>query len=187
MPDRPSVPPPLRPSVPVYTIGHSNHAPEAFLDLLRRHGIEAVVDVRSAPYSRFAPHFNRRDIEWLLKQAGIAYVFAGAALGGRPTDPTCYKNGVVPDGNANYLDLVDYAAVAGRPWYRDGIARLRELARTCPIALMCSEEDPARCHRQHLIAQTLLAEGLSVRHLRATGAVEEAVLAESPSRQLGLL
>jgi uncharacterized protein (DUF488 family) len=172
---------------PVYTVGHSNHAAEAFLELLRRHEIATVVDVRSAPYSRFAPHFNRRDLEYLLGEAAIGYVFAGDALGGRPNDPTCYKNGVVPDGHANYLDLVDYPAVAERPWYREGIARLRETAAGRRVALLCSEEDPARCHRHHLIAQTLLAEGIPVRHIRATGEVEDALRAEPPSRQLSLL
>lgn len=185
----PTVPPFRRPAVPpsVYTVGHSNHPPEAFLDLLRRHGIETVVDVRSAPYSRYTPHFNKRELERLLAEAGIRYVFAGDVLGGRPPDPTCYKNGAVPDGHANYLELVDYAAVAARDWYRRGIERLREIGHDRRIAMMCSEEDPARCHRHHLIAQTLLADGVPVHHIRASGECEDAVRAEPPSRQLSLL
>jgi uncharacterized protein (DUF488 family) len=154
---------------------------------LQRHGIAAVVDVRSAPYSRYSPQFNRRDLEHLVATAGIGYHFAGETLGGRPTDPASYKNGVVPDGHADYLELVDYAAVAERDWYRRGIARLRQLAAERPVALMCSEEDPARCHRHHLIAQTLLAEGISVRHIRASGEIEEATMEAPPARQLGLL
>jgi uncharacterized protein (DUF488 family) len=188
-PPRPAPPvPPVPPAPPIiYTIGHSNHSAEVFLAQLRRHGIAAIVDVRSAPYSRFSPHFNRRDLEHLVTTAGIGYHFAGESLGGRPTDPTCYKNGVVPDGHADYLELVDYIAVAERDWYRRGIARLRQLAAEKPIALMCSEEDPGHCHRHHLIAQTLLTDGIAVRHIRASGEIEDATVEAPPARQLGLL
>ena len=80
--------------------------------------------------------------------------------GGRPSDPTCYKNGELPPPKSDYLNLIDYATVASRPWYSDGIERLIELAGKNRIAIMCSEEDPVRCHRHHLIAQTLLDRGI---------------------------
>jgi uncharacterized protein (DUF488 family) len=77
----------------IYTIGHSDHSTGALLDLLRRNGITLVVDVRSQPYSRWTPHFNRETLAHDLKKAGFAYRFMGDALGGRPDDPTLYDPG----------------------------------------------------------------------------------------------
>jgi uncharacterized protein (DUF488 family) len=140
----------------IYTIGHSNLTIEEFLTALRVNGIGCLVDVRSRPYSQYSPQFNRGSLEHSLHQNGIEYRFAGETLGGRPTDPTCYKDGIVPDGHANYLDLVDYDEVARRPWFRQGLVRLLDLARQKPTAMMCSEEDPGRCHRYHLITQAVI-------------------------------
>ena len=168
----------------ILTIGHSNLSSEEFVAVLRRHGVATVVDVRSVPFSQYTPQFNRGVLERALAGAGIGYAFAGDYLGGRPTDPTCYKDGEVPEGEANYLVLVDYDEVATRPWYRRGLARLIEIAVERPTAIMCSEEDPLRCHRHHLIAQTLLERGIAVAHVRKGGAVEPAAPAV---KQLGLL
>jgi hypothetical protein len=123
-----------------------------------------------------------------LKTAGIEYRFAGNVLGGRPTDPTCYKNGELPGDKANFLDLVDYDEVVKRDWYRAGIARLMEMAVNARTAIMCSEEDPARCHRHHLIAQSLLDAGVSVEHVRKDGRVEpaERLPPQQRQQQLGL-
>jgi uncharacterized protein (DUF488 family) len=176
----------------LYTIGHSNSTAAGLIDLLRRVPVALVVDVRSAPYSRYTPHFNREPLQQALREAGIDYVFAGEYLGGRPTDPTCYYDGQIPDGKANYLKLVNYAAVAERPWYRRGIERLLQLARARPTAIMCSEEDPAHCHRHHLIATTLLEQGVRVVHIRGTGdlesaqALQAATAAVERPQQLGL-
>jgi uncharacterized protein (DUF488 family) len=125
---------------------------------LRTYGIETVVDVRSTPYSQYSPQFNRENLDHSLQQSGIAYRFAGEVLGGRPTDATCYRDGVVPDRHSNFLELVDYDEVSRRPWFQKGVARLLELARQQPTVMMCSEEDPARCHRFHLITQAIFDE-----------------------------
>jgi uncharacterized protein (DUF488 family) len=109
-----------------------------------------------------------------MAYADIEYVFAGEHLGGRPTDPTCYKNGAVPEGKANYLKLVEYAEVMKRDWYQRGIERLLQIASERLTAIMCSEEDPMQCHRHHLIAQTLLKRDVAVWHIRSDGRVEEA-------------
>lgn len=178
----------MPPSLEISTIGHSNATAAEIVALLQAHGITRVVDVRSAPYSQYAPQFNREDLARTLEAAGIAYVYAGQHLGGRPTDPTCYKKGELPSGHASYLALVDYGAVAQRDWYRRGIARLVELAAERPTAILCSEEDPRRCHRHHLIAQTLLAQGIAVWHIRRDGRREAATatLPEADARQLDL-
>lgn len=156
----------------IYTIGHSNVPADQILSLLRRHGIQVLVDVRSTPYSRYAPQFNREVFARTLSQAGIEYRYEGEALGGRPKDPTCYKSGEVPAGEADYLKLVNYSEVAQRDWYKGGIERLVEVAQKRRTAIMCSEEDPLRCHRHHLITQTLLEIGITVQHIRRDGTVE---------------
>lgn len=168
----------------IYTVGHSNLSIEQFLRLLAQHGIEVVVDVRSAPYSRYTPHFNHDALASTLNRAGIEHKYAGQHLGGRPKDPTCYKNGQLPDGKADYLKLVDYTAVATRPWYQKGLARLLEIACEKTTALLCSEEDPQQCHRHHLIAQSLLEKGISVQHIRGDGSSVKALsLAEERESQ----
>lgn len=158
----------------IYTIGHSNHDEQTFVALLVQHGIETLVDVRSAPYSRYSPHFNRESISHPLGAAGIGYAFAGNHLGGRPRDSTCYRNGVVPPPHSDYLKLVDYPAVAAKPWYLQAIEQLVQLADEQRVAIMCSEEDPLQCHRHHLIAQSLLERGIEVAHIRRTGELQPA-------------
>ena len=150
----------------IYTIGHSNTPFEDFARLLMENGVEVVVDVRSSPYSQFAPQYNRENLARFLAEVGLEYVFAGEYLGGRPKDPTCYKHGKVPTGKVDYLKLVDYPEVAKRPWYRRGLERLIQIAGERPTTIMCSEDDPHQCHRYHLITPTLEAQGIRVVHLR---------------------
>jgi uncharacterized protein (DUF488 family) len=140
----------------IYTIGHSNNKIEDLVKLLSAYKINLVLDVRSYPYSRYNFQFNGKALSKTLSNHGIAYEFLGDCLGGRPSDPTCYKAGKLPEGKANYLELVDYKEVAKKEWYLKGISRLTHLAKTQEIAIMCSEEDPNRCHRHHLIADTLI-------------------------------
>ncbi len=139
----------------VHTIGHSNHDLGTFVELLRAAGIDAVADVRSAPWSRYAAQFNQEPLRTGLADAGITYAFLGHELGGRPTDPDCYGS----DGH------VLYDVVATKPWFRAGLERLRRGAAERHVAVMCSEGDPADCHRHRLIARVLTAEGAEVVHL----------------------
>ncbi len=85
-------------SLVLYTVGHSNHSFEAFLDLLGHHGIRMVVDVRSSPYSRHAAHFNKGTLESRLPTEGLSYSFLGHVLGGRPQDTQFYD----PEGYVLY-------------------------------------------------------------------------------------
>jgi uncharacterized protein (DUF488 family) len=148
----------------IYTIGHSDHTTEAFVDLLRRHGITLVVDVRSQPYSRWAPQFNRETLARDLQDAGIAYRFMGDALGGRPADPTLYDPG---------QERPDYRRVEHMPAYQAGIDRLLELAGSETLAVMCSEGDHHYCHRHLLITQTLLERDVRVLHIQPDGTTVE--------------
>lgn len=154
----------------VYTIGHSNIPDYKFIELLLTHGIELVVDVRSAPYSQFAPQYNRETLQKTLALHNIAYEFAGDRLGGRPSDPACYKQKRLPEeGETDYLHLVDYPLVMTRDFFRAGIERLLQVAQEKRTTIMCSEEDPARCHRHHLIGRYLVRHGVNVLHIRGDG------------------
>lgn len=157
----------------IYTIGHSNNKIEKLIELLNEYKIDLVLDVRSYPYSKYNPQFNGKILSKTLLNHEIAYEFLGDCLGGRPSDPTCYKTGTLPEGKANYLELVDYDQVAKKDWYIKGISRLMELARTKKAAIMCSEEDPSRCHRHHLIAKSLLKNQVQVGHIRRDGTLQE--------------
>ena len=145
----------------ILTIGHSNHSLDGFLTLLSRHRVTAVADVRSAPYSRFRPHFNRKALEASLDARGIRYAFFGRELGGRPDDPVCYEGG-----------RVDYERVAATRGFRDGIARVIDAASRHRVALMCAEKEPLDCHRTLLVARALDAAGATVEHILADGALE---------------
>jgi uncharacterized protein (DUF488 family) len=160
---------------------------------LEDNGVLTLVDVRTAPYSRYHPQFNREDLERLLARHDIEYVFAGQYLGGRPSDPSCYKRRVLPAEGTDYLHEVDYRAIMERPWFVDAIGRLLELGDEQITAVMCSEEDPADCHRHHLISRYLLDKHpeIEVRHIRGDGTVYSASAVRSsvdapPAEQLSL-
>jgi uncharacterized protein (DUF488 family) len=148
----------------IHTIGHSDHTTADLVDLLRRHGITLVVDVRSQPYSRWAHQFNRETLARDLQDAGIAYQFMGDALGGRPADPTLYDPG---------QERPDYQRVEQTPTYQAGIDQLLDLAGTERVAVMCSEGDHRHCHRHLLITQTLMGRGVRVLHIQPDGTIIE--------------
>ena len=147
---------------PVFTIGHSNHSAQKLAGLLKRYGIEVLVDTRSRPYSRHAPHFNARAIEASLSKNGIEYLFLGRELGGRPDEEMFY------DGKGR----ADYALIGRSRTFLDGISRLENEIRVRTVVLLCSEEDPARCHRRLLVGRTLEERGFMLRHIRGDGSVE---------------
>lgn len=146
---------------PVFTIGHSTHSVERFVVLLQQHGISAVGDVRSRPYSRYNPQFNREEMERFLRDCGIAYVFLGKELGARSEDPSCYEQG-----------RIRYDRLARTDLFQRGLSRVREGTERYRFALMCAEKEPLECHRTILVSRHLEALGLEVRHILADGAIE---------------
>jgi uncharacterized protein (DUF488 family) len=163
----------------VFTIGHSNHPFAHFLDLLRRHNIEAVADVRSRPYSRFVPHFSKDRLQRLLQDEGIDYLYFGAELGGKPPSgeaPAFSGSTRSPDRRAAGSDPgrgpVTYRSRIEQPEFRRGIDRLLEAVRARRVALMCRERDPLDCHRLHLICRHLAPTGLGILHILPDGEVE---------------
>lgn len=151
----------------VYSIGHSNHDIQPFIHLLRLHSIDAVADVRSSPYSRMSPHFNREPLCAFLRQADIQYVFMGDCLGGRPDDPNCFKDG-----------QAQYDRVAQLPTFIKGLERLQQGIEDYRIALMCSEKDPITCHRMLLVSRQLSLRKVDVQHILADGEIESQQKAE---------
>lgn len=157
----------------LFTLGHSRHPLEKFIQLLQAHGVLLVVDVRSVPFSRYHPQFTKKNLERNLSQRGFQYTWGGNALGGRPSDPTCYRNGALPGKGADHLHTVNYPEVMRREWFLKGIDRLLELAGEQPTAILCSEENPIYCHRHHLIAKFLMREHpeVTIHHIRGNGTV----------------
>ncbi|MCS6845667.1 MAG: DUF488 domain-containing protein [Caldilineales bacterium] len=148
---------------PVYTVGYGQRTVEELAALLHRYDITTLVDVRSAPYSRHRPEFNKDALAAALDRHGIRYVYLGDALGGRPTDPDCYVNG-----------RVDYERVKEKPFYQAGVGRVQAARqRGLRFALMCSEARPEECHRSKLIGQTLADLGVPVAHIDEEGALRD--------------
>lgn len=145
----------------VLTIGHSTLSIESFVAALRQHGVTAVADVRSAPYSRFNPQFNRESLADALRHAGIKYVFLGHELGARSKDPSCYENG-----------RVQYRSLARTSTFQEGIERVVRGAHEYRIALMCAEKEPLECHRTLLVARVLAERGVTIKHILSDGRVE---------------
>jgi uncharacterized protein (DUF488 family) len=148
------------------TIGHSNHPIERFLALLQQHGVVAIADVRSVPYSRRHPQFSREVLARSLAAVGIVYLCLGEELGARPRDPACFVDG-----------RVDYDRIAARPAFAQGLARVRAEAGVRLVALMCAEREPLDCHRVMLVCRQLRAgaaqgEELAIAHILADGALE---------------
>ena len=152
----------------LYTIGHSNHDIGTFLDLLKQHGVSAICDVRSHPYSRFATHFSQRELKAPLAEAGIAYVFLGKELGARSGNPECYLSG-----------KVQYDRLAKEPTFSEGLARVRQGMDRYTISLMCAEKDPVECHRALLVARKLFESGMAVSHILSDGSLEPHAVMES--------
>ncbi len=146
----------------VFTIGHSNRDFSAFLGVLTAHGVEVVADVRSYPASRYAPQFNRKSLEAALEADHIGYAFMGAELGGRPKETELYDAG----------GRVLYGKLAQTPRFREGLERLEAGLLQSRVAIMCSEENPASCHRRLLVGRALQERGIETLHLRADGSVQ---------------
>ncbi len=145
----------------IYTIGHSNHTLEHFISLLKQHDINVLCDVRSDPYSRVNPQFNRETLKAALWKTGITYAFFGKELGARSEDPSCYVRG-----------KVQYDRLAQTALFRKGIDALLQRMEGSRLALMCAERDPLDCHRTILVARHLEALGTGVAHILADSSLE---------------
>lgn len=151
------------PPATIWTVGHSNHPFDAFRHLLEAEGIEVLADVRSFPYSRFVPQFNREELESVLRGAGLRYLYLGEALGGRPARDDHY------DAEGRAL----YGPMSEQPSFQAALDRLLAGAPNHRIALLCSEALPHDCHRRLLVGKVLAERGIALRHILPDGAVCE--------------
>jgi uncharacterized protein (DUF488 family) len=147
----------------LFTVGHSTHSADRLRELLLAHDVSAVADVRSSPYSRMNPQFNRETLRDDLRRCskGIAYVFLGAELGARTDDRSCYVDG-----------KVQYDRLAQTALFKAGLDRVLRGALEHRVALLCAEKDPLTCHRCILVSRELVSRGASVRHILSDATLE---------------
>jgi uncharacterized protein (DUF488 family) len=146
----------------LFTVGHSNQSLPQLVALLQQKGINAVADVRSMPFSRRLPQFNRPELEAELPKQGITYVFLGEELGARRDEPEAY------DG----LQAA-YERVAQLPAFQLGLERvITGVKKGLTLALLCAERDPLTCHRAVLVSRHLTNRGLDVQHIHGDGRLE---------------
>ncbi len=159
--DSDAAPAPPEAGLSLFAIGYGVRTIDEFLALLAANRIEHLIDVRTAPYSKFKPDFSRELLQQHVERAGMRYVFMGDTLGGQPRDPGCHTDG-----------KVDYDKLQGQPFFQAGMERLRKaFAQRRRVALMCSEGRPEECHRSKLIGEALAAAGIPVSHIDEDGAV----------------
>jgi uncharacterized protein (DUF488 family) len=171
------------------TIGHSNRTLEDFLALLKAHGVERLVDVRTVPRSRHNPQFNRETLPEPLAGAGIEY-FHMPGLGGLRHA----RRDSINEGwrNLSFRGYADYMQTAE---FERNLGDLQRLEHGRTTAVMCAESVPWRCHRT-LIADALTARCVAVQHILSAGPAQahrltpfarvEGVRVTYPSEQLSI-
>jgi uncharacterized protein (DUF488 family) len=151
----------------LFTIGHSTQTWEQFLELLTRHSISAIGDVRSSPYSARFPQYNRDILDRALRAANIRYVFLGDELGARRAERECYVDGVAR-----------YDRIAKTSAFRAGMERVQKGVVNFRLALMCAEKDPLECHRTILVCRQFRND-MDIRHILGDGSIENHTDAET--------
>jgi uncharacterized protein (DUF488 family) len=152
----------------IYTVGHSNLSFMKFIGLLETYNITHIIDIRSIPYSRRAPWSNKSRLQELLRPFKIHYTYLGHKLGGK---------------KQNIEHLSKQQGVTPEKVYEQAIQVLLQLSLRNNIALLCVESDPANCHRQHVVAQTLLNSEVKVVHILKDGSLKDAWREKSPPKQ----
>ena len=178
MTPEPALPDTASETIPIYTIGYGSRTLDDFVRVLQNYGIDFVLDVRSAPYSRFKPEFSKDALETHLRENAIRYIYLGDQLGGQPKDRDCYED-----------DKVVYAKVKEKAFYRAGLERVQAAFRKQRrVVLMCSEGKPEMCHRSKLIAASLIEMGIPVAHIDEHDALrgQDDIIAELTDGQLSL-
>lgn len=146
----------------VFTVGHSNHTLEYFLKILQLHRINCIIDVRSVPYSRIVPQFNKDLLVSSLKINNIVYAHFAKEFGARHTKLSLLdENG-----------KVDFDKIRASDEFKQGVVRLENALRIgYRVALMCSEANPFDCHRFSMISYQLVKEQMQIYHILQNGAL----------------
>ncbi len=160
----------------IFTVGHSTTSQDTVVAWLKSHDVDVLLDVRSSPFSRYAPQFNRPALAEWIAFAGMRYVFGGKSLGGRPEDESMYEHG-----------RASYSRMSKSHSFAAALRRLVVLAKAHSVALLCAEPDPLECHRFLLVSRVLHLNGIGVTHILPGGLAEEHADAERRMvRTLGL-
>jgi len=163
----------MQSNLTILTVGHSSHSLEYFESLLKSHNVTAIADVRSAPFSRRAPQFNRDELKASLSKIDIAYSFLGRELGGRPKGASFFCEGIA-----------DYERMANASIFKEGVDRVLRGARRYRIALLCSEHDPLDCHRCLLVSRELAKLEIEIQHILSDGSLQDQRAVESRLQRL---
>lgn len=158
------------------TVGHSNHTIEHFFDLLIMYEVEFLIDVRSHPYSKYAPQFSRENLKIECRKRKIRYAYFGDSLGGRPRKNDHYDE----CGRALYYKMAqEYDFI-------ESCQRITTGIRSNLLALMCSEENPLYCHRRLLIARSIIDESVDIFHIRGNSYLqsEDEISVKNPLKPL---
>ena len=143
----------------IYSIGYGNRSINDFIALLNQYDIKYLIDVRSRPYSKFNPDFNKESLERILTQNGVKYLFMGDRIGGLPDDLTCRTD-----------DKIDYDKCKKNSGYIEGINRLvTAYEKNLKVAMMCSESKPHECHRSKLLGEMLRERNVITQHIDEAG------------------
>lgn len=152
----------------IFSIGHGNREFDDFIKILKIYEIEYLIDVRSSPYSKMFPVYNRESFSILLKRKGFTYVYLGDVLGGLPKDPSCYIE--YTDKKNEDAKKIDYSKIEKKDFFIKGMERLKIAnSKGYNVAVMCSELNPEECHRSKLIGLTLQKEGIIMLHINKQG------------------
>jgi len=140
----------------IYTIGHSTHHLDYFLELIREYDVNCIVDVRSVPASSYNPQYNQEQFKNFLKNNKINYLHFAEEFGARQTDPELLDD----------KGKLDFDKVRKSWSFNNGIERIRQgLRKGQIIAIMCSESEPLDCHRFSMVSVGLAEDGLEVKHI----------------------
>jgi len=140
----------------IYSIGYGGKKIDDFIEELKSFEIHFLLDIRSKPFSKWNPQFNKNELKFKLEENGIKYVFVGDALGGLPEDRSCY------DDNGKVI----YDRVKEKDFFKEGLERLIIAnQKHIILAIMCCESKPEECHRTKLIGQELLKRNISLKHI----------------------
>ncbi len=153
-----------------YTVGHSNVTFEKFLELVKTVDIDLLVDVRTIPYSKYVPQFNREPLNLKMNGEGIGYTYLGDKIGGKPSELEYQQNG-----------KISYELLGRSLKFQEGILLLLKIARPKTV-IMCSEENPYLCHRHLLIGKYLLDMKCKVIHVRSDKRLEEAKIVDTQQK-----
>lgn len=146
----------------IFSIGHSNHSLEDFINLLQLHQIQILVDVRTSPYCKYATWFNKNELSRAVENNGMEYLYLGKGLGGYPSNPEY----ITATGK------IDYKRYAQSEKHQNSLQFLIEETIGKRTSIMCAEADPRQCHRHMLITKSLLEKEIDVVHILANGTLD---------------